>query len=340
MENVSIVLTSKEGGLFLSLYVNEDFKREFYFDLTDIDEELTPEKMIGIWNKFKGGIFTEHDRIPLDKIVYYKDKYKTNETNSSNAIWTVFKLLYLLDKCSELGKFEKFFERGEQIKTIQSIIKKWGTTEEKIKTQIKDLDTAILSIIAELEIASILAENKLDIEFIKKKGVKAKIEARPDIKFIRNGLTADVKYATPYESFPPAKDFITFKTMIKDLLITLRNYAREHDLEKSDIIIINCMDLYYQQQESSCLSELGEIMIPPEAIDIDGDGKHIMFNILQIKDAMNKAFEIVKSCDKAMMLFFDGKRLSGEFRALVFPANFISCVKYEDHRRVYEIKNT
>ncbi len=179
-----------------------------------------------------------------------------------------------------------------------------------------------------------LTENKLDIEFIDKKGATTKTGARPDIKFIRNGLTADVKYTTPYRSSPPKEDFITFKTMINDLLITLRKYADEHNLKKSDIIIINCMHLYYQQLFSSFLSELGEIMI-------EVDSKRIVFNILQIKDAMDKAFEIVKSRDNAMMLFFDGERLSGGFRALVFPASFIkNCVKFEDHRRVYEIKNT
>ncbi len=329
MENVSIALSSREDTLFLSLCVDGNFKGELHFDLTGLDERLTPEKMIDIWNKFKGGKF----EIPLDRMVYYlyKDEYKPDVIISGNAIWKVLRLLYLLDKCSGLGKFEKFFEPGEQINTIRRIIKKWGTTEEKTKEQIIELDKAILSVISELEIASILTENKLDIEFIDKKGAITKTGARPDIKFIRNGLTADVKYTTPYRSSPPKKDFITFKTMINDLLITLRKYADEDDLKKSDIIIINCMDLYYQSLFSSCLSELGEIMI-----DVD---KRIVFNILQIKDAMDKAFEIVKSCDNAMMLFFDGERLSGEFRALVYPASFIkSCVKFEDPKRVYEIK--
>ncbi len=332
MENVSIALSSRKDTLFLTLCVDGNFKGELHFDLTGLDERLTPEKMIDIWNKFKGGKF----EIPLDRMVYYlyKDEYKPDMIISGDAIWKVLRLLYLLDKCSGIGKFEKFFEPGEQIKNIKTIIKKCRTTEEMTKKQTIELDTAILSVISELEIASILTENKLDIEFIDKKGARTKTGAIPDIKFIRNGLTADVKYTTPYKSSPPKEDFITFKTMINDLLITLRKYADEHDLKKSDIIIINCMHLYYQQLFSSFLSELGERMI-------EVDSKRIVFNVLQIKDAMDKAFEIVKSCDNAMMLFFDGERLSGGFRALVFPASFIkSCVKFEDHRRVYEIKNT
>ncbi|WAM22757.1 MAG: hypothetical protein OI715_01265 (plasmid) [Candidatus Methanoperedens sp.] len=337
MENVNIELTSKRDTLFLSLCINGNIEEELYFDLTDLDEILTPEKMIDIWYKFKGDKFN----IPLDKVVYYKAKYKRNAINSSNAIWIVFKLLYLLDKCSGIGKFEKFSEPGEQIKKIQRTIRKWGTTEEETRDGIKALDEAILSVIAELEVASILTENKFDIEFIDKKEARTGTGSRSDIKFIRNGLTADIVYATPYGSSPPTEDFITFKTMIKDLLINLRSQSDENHLEKADIIIINCMDLYYQQTVSSMLSDLGEIIIPPEAIDIDCDSKHIVFNILQIKDAMDKAFEIVKSCDKAMMLLFDGKRLSGGFRALVFPASFISsCIKYDDHRKLYEIKIT
>lgn len=327
MEKVSIALSSRNDTLYLSLYVDGNFKKDIHFDLTGLDERLTPEKMIDIWNKFKGSEF----KIPLDRMVYYlyKNEYKPNQIISGDSIWKVLRLLYLLDKCSRIGKFDKFFEKGEQIRNIQSI-KKWKTTEEKIKRQIIELDTAILSVISELEIASILTENGLDIEFIDKEGAITETGSRPDIKFIRNGLTADIMYATPYRSSPLTEDFITFETMIRDLLITLRKYADKHHLGKSDIIIIDSIDLYYQQQFLGCLSEVGETMIY-------GD---IVFNILHIKDAMDKAFEIVKSCDNAMMLFFDGDKLSGGFRALVFPARYINYIKYEYPRRVYEIKNT
>jgi hypothetical protein len=114
------------------------------------------------------------------------------------------------------------------------------------------------------------------------------------------------------------------------LLITSRKNIREDDLNKSNIIIINCMDLYYQQIFSNMLFDCFKNMgVPIES-----------FEISPIKEAMERAFEIVNSDDNAIMLLFKGEILSREFRALVLPARFISSVKYPNHRRVYEVKDT
>jgi hypothetical protein len=325
MENVNIELSSVEDTLFINILTNGDFTGRLHYFPANLDERPTPDKMIEIWERFKGG----RHQIPLDRMVYYlyKDEYKPGVVISGAAkFWQVLRMLYLLDKCSRIDKFEKLMRKEEQISKIKNIINKLGKklTEEETKKKTIELYVAILSVISELEIVSILIENKFDIEFVDKKG------ARADIKFIKNGLTAELEYLFPYKSSSPKQDFITFERMIRDLLITSRKSIREDDLKKSDIIIINCMDLYYQQIFSNMLFDCFKNMgVPIES-----------FEISPIKEAMERAFEIVNSDDNAIMLLFKGEILSREFRALVLPARFISSVKYPNHRRVYEVKDT
>ncbi len=152
MENVK--LSSEKNIVWLTFLEDGNCIGKLPYFQTNLDERLIPEKMIEIWDRFQ-----DKYKIPLERIVYYlyKDEYKPDvKIFGAAKFWQVLEMLYLLNKCSGLGKFEKFFEPGEQINTIRRIIKKWGTTEEKTKEQIIELDTAILSVISELEIASIL----------------------------------------------------------------------------------------------------------------------------------------------------------------------------------------
>jgi len=325
MENINIELSSEEDVLFLNIPTDVDLL-EYRFFPANLDERLTPEKLIEIWKKFHGCGY----EIPLDRMVYhlYKDEFKPNLVLSGPVkFWQVLRMIYLLDKCSKLGKFHKFMEKGEQISKIKNLIKKMEKTEEEkdMKEKTIDLYGAILSVISELKIASILTEDKFEIEFIDKEGASTETGARPDIKFLKNGFTADLKYNFQYNFSFNSQDYISYNTMIKDLLITSKKNRRKKDIEKSDILIINCMDLYYQQIFSDILNK--------SEIPIESSG------ILPIKDAMERAFEIVNSGDKAIMLLFKGGTLSKEFQALVFPAIFFNSVEYKDPRRIYEVKD-
>lgn len=135
MENVNIELSSVEDTLFINISTDGGFTGQLHYFPENLGEKLTPDKMTEIYGRFKGGIY----KIPLDRIIYYlyKDEYKPDTVISGAAkFWQVLRMLYLLDKCSGIGKFDKFFEPGEQIKNIKSLIKNLETTEIETKKQI------------------------------------------------------------------------------------------------------------------------------------------------------------------------------------------------------------
>ena len=186
---------------------------------------------------------------------------------------------------------------------------------QKQETKIRELYETARSLVSELRMVYILVKNNFDIKLIDGKN------KRPDIEFIKNGLKADLKYSLPYNfSNLETNSCYTNENIKKDLLITARHYCREGDLKKADMIIINSSDLYFQ----NIFLGFTNVALP-------------------VKDAIERAFEIVNSGEKAIvqfrlpMLFSPREVEARKVFAFVMGESSIPFVKSSE-LRVHEIR--
>ncbi len=276
--------------------------------------------MIKIWEKFENRF-----KIHFDKMIEYLYKYH------KLSDWEiVLEMLYLLEECSGINGFdERLKNKSELMQKIKSIIKELEKRSIDIDTQkqekiIRELYETTRSLVSELTMVYILVKNNFDIKLIDRKN------KRPDIEFIKNGFTADLKYSFPYGfSDLPRNSFYTKEEIIRNFLITAKHYCREDDLEKADIIIINVGDLYYQNIFASFTNDDLQAFKPYVA--------------LPLKDAIENAFEIVNSGEKAIVQFwlpmpFSPREVDArKVLALAVAESSVSCVKSSEPR-VHEIK--
>jgi len=284
---------------------------------TNINDSLTPERMIEIWKKFENTY-----KIPLDKMVEYllhkRDKWDI-----------VLEMLYLLEECSSINGFdERLRNKEELVGQIKGIIKKLEKSSldtKKQKETIIDLYESARSLVSELNMVYILAKNNFDIKLIDRKN------KRPDIEFIKNGFTADLKYSFPYDfSNLPNHSVYPIEEMIRNILITAKHYCRKDDFEKADIIIINGSDLYFQNIFSHFINDASHAVKP-------------QYVVLPLKDAIDRAFKIVKSGENAIVIvmlpmpFSPQEVYAREVSALAIGESSVSCVKSSEPR-VHEKK--
>jgi hypothetical protein len=312
---------STEGD---KLFLHGNFGNLHYFT-ANLNDSLTPERMIEIWEKFENKC-----EIHLDKMVEYL--HKNNELIHGPMTWyIILEMLYLLEECSSINGFdERLKNKEELVQKIKSIIKKLEKSSidrQKQEKKILELYKIARSLVSELKMVYILVKNNFDIKLIDRKN------KRPDVEFIKNGFTADFKYSFPYKfSNLSGNSFYTYEEIIRNILITAKHYRRKDDFEKADIIFINCSELYFQNIFLGFTNDYCQAFEP-------------QYVALPVKDAIERAFEIVNSGEKAIVLFKLPMPFSpreGDAREVLALAKGESSVSFvkSSEPRVHEIKPT
>src|SRR5450759_1703341 len=121
-------LTTEDDMLYLDGSVGN-----LYYSTTNLNDSLTPERMIKIWRKFE-------NKINLDKMVEF---FHNGELNNRPMTWhIVLEMLYLLEECSSINGFDdRLRNRQELLEKISSIIKKMEKSSldtQKQETKIRE----------------------------------------------------------------------------------------------------------------------------------------------------------------------------------------------------------